>query len=162
HPHPPQRVGGGGDHLRHPRHWPAGPPGCPQPRLPGGDDPDRTGGRPDRPLQPGHRPGLRPPGPPHPLRLTAAHMPVPAAVRRRRLTRLGRNPRALLGLLVLALLTGLALGAAAIAPYAPDVANFDQRLAPPGRAHPFGTDHLGRDVLSRTIWASRTSLTVGF
>jgi peptide/nickel transport system permease protein len=90
-------------------------------------------------------------------------MTVPAIpVRRRRLTRLGRNPRALLGLLALALLTALALAAAAIAPYAPDVANFDQRLVAPGPAHPFGTDHLGRDVLSRTIWASQTSLAIGF
>ena len=34
--------------------------------------------------------------------------------------------------------------------------------APDGRAHLLGTDHLGRDVLSRVIWGSRVSLTVGF
>jgi len=35
-------------------------------------------------------------------------------------------------------------------------------LAPPSAAHPFGTDQLGRDVLSRMIWGSRISLKVGF
>ncbi len=42
------------------------------------------------------------------------------------------------------------------------------RLAAPtwqgsdGRAHLLGTDHLGRDVLSRVIYGSRVSLTIGF
>ena len=76
--------------------------------------------------------------------------------------RFSRNPRALLGALVLVLLAAIALAASTVAPYTPDVANFDHRLVPPGAAHAFGTDHLGRDVLSRTIWASRTSLTIGF
>jgi len=35
-------------------------------------------------------------------------------------------------------------------------------LERPSLARPFGTDHLGRDVLSMVIWGSRTSLTVGF
>jgi peptide/nickel transport system permease protein len=42
------------------------------------------------------------------------------------------------------------------------VANFDHRLAAPSRTHLLGADHLGRDILSRTIWASRTSLSIGF
>jgi peptide/nickel transport system permease protein len=76
--------------------------------------------------------------------------------------RFSRNPRALLGALALVLLAAIALAASTVAPYTPDVGNFDHRLVPPGAAHVFGTDHLGRDVLSRTIWASRTSLTIGF
>src|SRR5262245_66388180 len=91
-------------------------------------------------------------------------MPVSAspAPRRRVADRLGRNPRALIGALTLAVLSAMALAAATVAPYAPDIADFEHRLVSPGAAHVFGTDHLGRDVLSRTIWASRTSLTIGF
>src|SRR4029450_11132542 len=76
--------------------------------------------------------------------------------------RLSRNPRALLSALALVLLAAIALAASTVAPYTPDVGNFDHRLVPPGAAHGFGTAHLGRDVPSRTIWASRTSLTIGF
>ena len=49
-----------------------------------------------------------------------------------------------------------------LAPYAPDQTNFADRLAAPGVAHLVGADHLGRDVLSRILWASRTSLSIGF
>ncbi|MBD3264327.1 MAG: ABC transporter permease subunit, partial [Candidatus Omnitrophica bacterium] len=35
-------------------------------------------------------------------------------------------------------------------------------LEPPSLKHPFGTDELGRDILSRIIWGSRISLAVGF
>jgi len=77
------------------------------------------------------------------------------------LRRLGRNPRTVLGAAVLLVLCGMAVLAPLVAPSAPDHANFLDRLAPPGAAHPFGADHLGRDVLSRVIWASRTSLSVG-
>lgn len=52
--------------------------------------------------------------------------------------------------------------APAFAPYAPDQANFADRLTAPGIAHLVGADHLGRDVLSRILWASRTSLSIGF
>jgi peptide/nickel transport system permease protein len=89
-------------------------------------------------------------------------VPLAHARRRRVAGRFGRNPRALLGALALALLTATALTASTVAPYAPDIANFEHRLVPPGAGHAFGTDHLGRDVLSRTIWASRTSLAIGF
>lgn len=34
------------------------------------------------------------------------------------------------------------------------------QFLPPGADHPFGTDHLGRDLLSQLIWGARTSLTV--
>jgi peptide/nickel transport system permease protein len=87
--------------------------------------------------------------------------PAPS-VRRRIATRFGRNPRALFGGAVLVALAVMALAAPVLAPYPPDVANFGHRLAAPGSAHAFGADHLGRDVLSRAIWASRTSLSIGF
>lgn len=49
-----------------------------------------------------------------------------------------------------------------IAPYNPDAINVKHVLEPPSLAHPFGTDDLGRDILSRVIYGSRISLAVGF
>ena len=43
-----------------------------------------------------------------------------------------------------------------------DAMNIPARFTPPSLEHPFGTDNLGRDVLSRMIWGSRVSLSVGF
>jgi peptide/nickel transport system permease protein len=65
----------------------------------------------------------------------------------------------------------LALVAAAaplLAPYDPVRQSLRVRLVAPtleaadGRAHVFGTDHLGRDILSRVIWGARVSLLIGF
>jgi peptide/nickel transport system permease protein len=59
-----------------------------------------------------------------------------------------------------------ALAAAALAPvlspYPPLKQDLAQSLAAPGRAHLLGTDNVGRDVLSRTIWGTRISLVAGF
>ncbi|MPZ78463.1 MAG: ABC transporter permease subunit, partial [Deltaproteobacteria bacterium] len=66
-----------------------------------------------------------------------------------------------LGGLLLALLVAGAVFAPALAPHDPnrqDLANDLQVVAP---EHPFGTDKLGRDILSRTIFGSRISLLVG-
>ena len=67
------------------------------------------------------------------------------------------------------LLVGVIAAAAPwLAPADPARQSLRGRLAPPtwagadGRAHLLGTDHLGRDVLSRVIYGSRVSLTVGF
>jgi len=60
------------------------------------------------------------------------------------------------------LLTGfyvvLALGGAAWAPVPPDRVDLEAILNAPSAAHPMGTDHLGRDVLSRLIAGARTTL----
>ncbi|MFP6869847.1 MAG: ABC transporter permease [Nitrospinota bacterium] len=48
-----------------------------------------------------------------------------------------------------------------IAPYDPILADFQATLKPPSIAHPFGTDHFGRDVMSRIIFGARTSLLIG-
>lgn len=64
--------------------------------------------------------------------------------------------------------TGLALvsGAVAMAALAPLLTSFDPfalsggSLTPPSRAHPFGTDALGRDVLSGVVYGARTSLLI--
>src|SRR3990170_2535981 len=49
-----------------------------------------------------------------------------------------------------------------IAPYPPDKIDLSGRWATPGRAHLFGADELGRDVLSRIMYAGRISLSVGY
>lgn len=47
-----------------------------------------------------------------------------------------------------------------VAPYDPNLQDLSDKLAPPSLQHPFGTDVLGRDVLSRILAASRTGLMV--
>jgi peptide/nickel transport system permease protein len=62
----------------------------------------------------------------------------------------------------------VAVAAPYLAPHDPERGSLRARLAKPtweaadGKAHPLGTDHLGRDVLSRVIFGTRVSLTVGF
>jgi len=62
------------------------------------------------------------------------------------------------GLILILVLT--AIFANVLAPYDPLAAQPEIRLAPPSWAHPFGTDDIGRDVLSRVIFGSRISLWV--
>jgi peptide/nickel transport system permease protein len=66
------------------------------------------------------------------------------------------------GLLLLAVFLLCALLAPWIAPHDPAQLNLATRLTPPSAAHWFGTDELGRDVLSRTLFGARVSLTVAF
>jgi len=74
---------------------------------------------------------------------------------------LRRNPRMIVGgLIVLAWLI-IAVFAPFLAPYDPIKVNVTDSLIPPGGAHWLGTDDLGRDVLSRVMWGSRVSLSVG-
>ncbi|MDR1977687.1 MAG: ABC transporter permease [Synergistaceae bacterium] len=77
------------------------------------------------------------------------------------LIRLRRNRLALLGLAVLFVLVFTAVFADFIAPY--DYAEQDllESFEPPSRAHWFGTDEFGRDILSRVIYGGRISLQVG-
>src|SRR3989475_1716561 len=80
-----------------------------------------------------------------------------------------RRPRwmALGGGVFVLVLVGVALAAPLIAPYDPSRQSLRGRLAAPtlagadGKAHLLGTDHLGRDVLSRAIYGARVSLLVG-
>ena len=70
------------------------------------------------------------------------------------------RPATVIGLLILALFAACALVPGAIAPYPPDAFDFMALMQPPSWAHPFGTDNFGRDILSRTIWASRIDLQI--
>jgi peptide/nickel transport system permease protein len=63
-------------------------------------------------------------------------------------------------LIIISILVILALFAPYISPYDPFEINVNKILLPPSFEHPLGTDLLGRDVLSRMIYASRISLEV--
>jgi peptide/nickel transport system permease protein len=73
-----------------------------------------------------------------------------------------KNKMAVAGSLVVVLLFAVSLLAPWIAPYDPGVIDLKQVLAAPSSVHLFGTDQLGRDVLSRMIWGARISMKVGF
>jgi peptide/nickel transport system permease protein len=64
------------------------------------------------------------------------------------------------GAVVLLALVAIAIFAPLIAPHDPDAIDASRILAAPNLAHPFGSDALGRDVLSRVIFAYRVSLSV--
>ncbi|HEY2921801.1 MAG TPA: ABC transporter permease [Candidatus Binatia bacterium] len=66
-----------------------------------------------------------------------------------------------LGIAILLLLAISALLAPILAPHDPLRQNLAQDLITYSSAHPLGTDKLGRDILSRTIYGSRISLIVG-
>lgn len=71
-----------------------------------------------------------------------------------------RNPLAVCGLVIVAVLVGLAIFAPLLAPYDPLATDLGSRLLPPSASHWFGTDHLGRDIFSRVISGSRVTLTI--
>ncbi len=75
---------------------------------------------------------------------------------------LSKNRLAIVGLVVLLLLGVVALFGEWLAPHSPTRTNIPNRLEPPSLTHPFGTDELGRDILSRVLVAARVSLQVGF
>ncbi len=75
--------------------------------------------------------------------------------------RFRRHRMALVAAVVLSLIALSAIFAPLIAPYPPDHLDLSAILASPSAAHPLGTDQLGRDVLSRLLYAGRVSLAVG-
>jgi peptide/nickel transport system permease protein len=80
--------------------------------------------------------------------------------------RLGDFP--LIPAVILAVIAFLAAFAELVAPYNPEIGALGERFRPPfwqaggSEAHLLGTDHLGRDVLSRLIFGARVSMVVGF
>ena len=69
-----------------------------------------------------------------------------------------RNPTAMISAIVLLLIVLIAIFAPMLAPHDPARSSLRNILKPPTWLHPLGTDDLGRDVLSRLIFASRLSL----
>ena len=90
----------------------------------------------------------------------------PIALRRKsRLVDFGKrlynaNKLSLLGGVILLLLLAVALTASWIAPYGYNEIDPIASLLPPSLEHPFSTDHLGRDVLSRMIYGAQLSVTI--
>ena len=83
------------------------------------------------------------------------------------LTRLGRlirevarRPAGLFGLIVICVLFVVVVGAPLVAPYSPYDQSIVERLQGPTMKHLFGTDELGRDLLSRVIFGARIALGV--
>lgn len=74
--------------------------------------------------------------------------------------RLFPRPGVLLGASLLLLFIVCAVVPGLLSPYDPNHLDYLALLRPPSLAHPFGTDNLGRDVLSRVIWAAPVDLQI--
>ena len=81
---------------------------------------------------------------------------IPLAIKLRHLL----NPSAVLGIILLTVIVFIAIFAPLVAPYDPLEVNISNNFMPPSSEHPFGTDDLGRDILSRTFYGIRISLLV--
>ena len=77
------------------------------------------------------------------------------------LRRLLRNRLAVAGGVMVVFLCFLAIFADALAPYKYTKTNFGRLNESPSRDYPLGTDHVGRDLLSRMIYGARVSMLVG-
>ena len=80
---------------------------------------------------------------------------------RRQLRQLLGNRLLVIGIVIMLPICVMALAAPHLTPYDPVDIDTSQKLLPMSAAHPFGTDELGRDVLTRVIHGSRISLRVG-
>lgn len=75
--------------------------------------------------------------------------------------RLRSHRLALAGLATVSLVALAAALGPLLSPYTPDHQDLSATLRPPSLSHPFGTDDLGRDVLTRVLCGARISLAVG-
>src|SRR3954466_6204778 len=87
--------------------------------------------------------------------------PEPAGPWLRAWRRLRRRHAALLGLAIVLGFVVLALCAPWISPYDPIATSWGAIRKAPSAEHWFGTDEIGRDVLSRVVWGTRASLLAG-
>ena len=65
------------------------------------------------------------------------------------------------GATLVGVVVAMALVSLVYTPYPPNATDFVHRLAPPSWAHPLGTDHFGRDVLSRIMAGAQNAIWVG-
>lgn len=84
----------------------------------------------------------------------------PVGLRQLVFRRFRRHRGAVFGAIII---TIIALGCilAPLSPYDPEKSSLESALQPPSLAHPFGTDPLGRDMLTRVLYGGRISLFVG-
>jgi peptide/nickel transport system permease protein len=75
--------------------------------------------------------------------------------------RLARRPPAVVGLVIVLAFVVVAIGAPWIAPADPNATSWSAIRKAPSWAHPFGTDDLGRDLLTRVVWGARVSMQAG-
>jgi peptide/nickel transport system permease protein len=80
---------------------------------------------------------------------------------RRLLTTARHHPLGTVGVMILMVLIACTLFAELLAPYDPQAIDPTALRHAPSLSHPFGTDRLGRDVLSRTIFGARISMFIG-
>ena len=73
-----------------------------------------------------------------------------------------RKPLGFIGAIIVTGFVVLAVFAPIISPYDPEQTDLRRTLEPSSWDHLFGTDRSGKDILSRLIWGSRLSMTVGF
>jgi peptide/nickel transport system permease protein len=76
--------------------------------------------------------------------------------------RFRRSKLATIAIAYVVLITIMAVAAPLLSTGSPDAIHLNARLQPPSAQHPFGTDNVGRDVLTRMIHGSRVSLVVGY
>jgi len=74
---------------------------------------------------------------------------------------LSKNPSAVAGFVIIATMVLIAVTAPYIAPYDPIKISLRERLSSPSIVHIFGTDEMGRDILSRVMHGARISLRIG-
>lgn len=72
-----------------------------------------------------------------------------------------RNKLTLVGFVLVGVIVFIGLLAPILAPYDPNLMNIPARLQGPGAEHLFGTDEMGRDILSRVMYGARISIAVG-
>lgn len=77
------------------------------------------------------------------------------------LTLLSRNASAVAGCIIIAAMVFMAVFASLLSSYDPIRISLAERLRPPSAVHLFGTDELGRDILSRIMHGARISLRIG-
>jgi peptide/nickel transport system permease protein len=81
---------------------------------------------------------------------------------RRAAERFAANRLAVIGAIMLIVMTLIALAAPWLTSADPAYADFSAVAQAPGRDHPLGTDTIGRDIWARLVYGARTSLAVGF